>query len=461
MSETKPEAPETGAETEKPLDPYALRAKIALTGNLAPLNDRERWIYYQAYCQYLGLDPITRPFDLLHTFEKTPDANGKPVEKVILYANASCSTQIADMRQVTYSKPVMEQCPFPGLFTVWVEAKLPNGRATWREGVVDGVYHKGKNLENAIKRATTQAHRRATLALCGIAMPDESEIPDIEGAQISRITPQEVVAGAASDLATVPHSLFERVGYYLRQAGLEDTDGACRFHMEWLAKGAYQTFAQTVRQPVELIVREFGALSPIQPLKISADITPPERQGPHKPEDPKAEEKADAARARQYAPGGLRAPAPALEVTPDPTPEISAPTPAPAPAPTPVSGDEAATKKRHEESRQKHHPPPKAKPKSTGRTIDGFGQKNRNHNEQSAARIDAVCNALFAYGVTTVEILAEVNAVLESLEKPAVQTRYALDDQSVNEICDAFEPWAEKLERDHKKQTKVEETAKA
>lgn len=449
MSET--ENPKT--KPDKLLTPSELKAKIALTGNLAPLSDPERWEYYQAYCQYLGLEPITRPFDLLHTFEKNPDANGKAIEKVILYANASCSTQIADKREVTYSRPIYESTPIPGVFAVWVEAKLPNGRSTWREGIVDAVYHKGKNLENAIKRATTQAHRRATLALCGIAMPDESELADIEGALVSRMSPQEVAEGPEAIQATATGGVYERIGRYLREAGLEDASGARRFYLDWLAKGAYQGFAQAVKRPVEEIIREFGGITPIQPLAISskADITPPEREGPHKPKDPNAEQKADAERARNYAPGGLRAPAPA------PTP---APAGDPGPAPAPASGD-TEMKKRIEESREKNHPAPKAKTKPTGKTINGWGQNNRNHNEQSAARIDAVCMKLFGLGVKVEEVLAEVNAVMDSLEKPKVVTRYELDDDAVNEVCDAFEPWALKLKRDRDKAMEADNAAKA
>jgi len=465
MSETEKPKNKPEEKAAKLLTPSELRAKIALTGNLAPLNDSERWEYYQAYCQYLGLDPITRPFDLLHTFEKNPDGNGKPIEKVILYANASCSTQIADKREVKYSRPIYESTPVPGLFAVWVEATLPNGRSTWREGIVDAVYHKGKNLENAIKRATTQAHRRATLALCGIAMPDESEIPDIDGAQVSRISPYELAEGhPASEIEISPVSVYARIGHHLRNAGLDDNEGARRFHLEWLAKGAYQTFAQHVKQPVELIVREFGALSPIQPLKISADIAPPEREGPHKSEDPNAEQKAEAERARNYAPGGLRAPAPA-------------PTPAEEPAPTAeepqaqtlaqTAADAAPAddpmKKRIAESREKTHPAPaqrkgreKAPPRVAKVPGSDFHQNNRNHNAQSAARIDGICTALFAYGVKTEEILNEVNTLMEANEKPRVLTRYELDDDSVNEVCDAFEPWALKLKQNHEAATTVQ-----
>ena len=172
------------ATKSKELTPEELNEKIALTGNLADLSPAQRMAYYERYCRHLGLDPITRPFDVLTTFEE----NGAATTK--LYANASCSSQLADKREVTYGKPETEYNEKLGLLTIHVQATMPSSagtRSCWRRGVahVDGL--KGKRLENAIKKAETQAHRRATLALCGVAMPDESEIEDIPGAQTTRL----------------------------------------------------------------------------------------------------------------------------------------------------------------------------------------------------------------------------------------------------------------------------------
>jgi hypothetical protein len=184
------------AKTAKPLTEEELNAQIALTGNLAGLTPAEQMAYYERYCRHLGLDPITRPFDLLTTF----DENGVP--KTVLYANASCSAQLADKREVCYSKPEKEYDQLLGVLTIRVEAFIKIGdnrfRGTHRSGVahIDGL--KGKRLENAIKKAETQAHRRATLALCGVAMPDESEIEDIAGALATPIVVKALPADRVS-----------------------------------------------------------------------------------------------------------------------------------------------------------------------------------------------------------------------------------------------------------------------
>jgi hypothetical protein len=234
----------------KPLTEQELSAQVALTGNLAGLTPEQQMLYYERYCQHLGLDPITRPFDLVTTY----DDNG--VAKTVLYANASCSAQLADKRQVSYGKPEKEYDPLLGVLTIRVEAfvKIADGRfrGTHRSGVVhiDGL--KGKRLENAIKKAETQAHRRATLALCGVAMPDESEIEDIPNALTTKIQPVTIDSAIGG--------LYDRIGSLLTEAGCEDSSGARRFCYDWLQRGAFQAFAQQVKKPETEIRAEFGHL---------------------------------------------------------------------------------------------------------------------------------------------------------------------------------------------------------
>lgn len=232
-------------EIANPLEFTELIAKIALTGNLAPLTDAQRWDYYQAYCRYLGLDPITKPFDLLTTTER----NG--TKKTVLYANASCATQIADLRGVQYGKPEMEFNDSLGVLTISVEAKLPTGRSCWRRGVVAIRNLDGTHLENAIKKAETQAHRRATLALCGVAMPDESEVEDIAGAQTTTI---------ATSSTQSTQSLEDRIDDLLRAAGSVTNETTRNFVIEWLKQGAYQALAEKLKCQADDLAREFGHL---------------------------------------------------------------------------------------------------------------------------------------------------------------------------------------------------------
>lgn len=236
----------------KELTEQELTAQIALTGNLAGLSPEQQMTYYARYCQHLGLDPITRPFDLLTTFEENGSA------KTILYASASCSSQLADKRQVTYGKPETEFNKELGILTVRVEAMMyiENNRirSCWRSGVAHIEGLKGKRLENAIKKAETQAHRRATLALCGIAMPDESEVEDIQGSQTS---PVEV------NSATGP--IYDKIGELLRAQKLEDSSGARRFVLDGIFRGAYQAVGQYLNISPETIrdlAKKAGVINP-------------------------------------------------------------------------------------------------------------------------------------------------------------------------------------------------------
>lgn len=248
----KPKTPPPAQITE--LTPEELNAKIALTGNLADLSPANRMAYYERYCKHLGLDPITRPFDLLTTFEE----NG--AQKTILYANASCSAQLADKREVTYGKPELEYNEKLGLLTVRVQAMIglsPGAiRSCWRSGVAHIEGLKGRRLENAIKKAETQAHRRATLALCGVAMPDESEIEDIPHSQTLSV--DSAIGG-----------VFEKIGELLRARNLEDSSGARRFILDGIASGNYQGVSQMIGIPIETIenlARHVGA--PVNPAAI-------------------------------------------------------------------------------------------------------------------------------------------------------------------------------------------------
>lgn len=268
-------------QTPKELTPEELNAKIALTGNLADLTPAQQMSYYERYCKHLGLDPITRPFDLLTTF----DDQGVP--KTVLYANASCSAQLADKRGICYSKPEKEYDQILGVLTIRVEAfkKLENGefRGRWASGVahIDGM--KGKRLENAIKKAETQAHRRATLAFCGVAMPDESEIEDIAGAVTAPVQVNAAMGG-----------IYDKIGELLRSKNLEDSSGARRYILDGLVSGAYQGISQMTGIPVEIIqdlARQVELKAMKSGLATDAAFTEQEQRQ----------------RQRDYAPSGLRA----------------------------------------------------------------------------------------------------------------------------------------------------------
>ena len=150
-----------------------LLSKIVQSGDLSYLSESDRLVYYYAYCRQLGLNPLSRPFDYI--------IEGK---KITLYPNAIAASQLRDKRNVS-TRIVKEECLLNGeIYSVLVEAKIGN-RTEQATGKVSLVNLDGRAKATAMKKAETQARRRATLAIVGLdAIGDEdhkahvSDMPD-------------------------------------------------------------------------------------------------------------------------------------------------------------------------------------------------------------------------------------------------------------------------------------------
>lgn len=146
-------------------------AKTIIDGDLSRLPPRERVSYYLAVCQSLGLNPLSKPFELIKL-------NGK----LTLYARKDCTDQLRKIHGISLSKPET-QIIADDVFTVTITASCPNGRtdtdigATSIKGLTSG------DLSNAIMKSVTKSKRRVTLAICGLGALDESEIDTIKGAK--------------------------------------------------------------------------------------------------------------------------------------------------------------------------------------------------------------------------------------------------------------------------------------
>lgn len=382
--------PKSSEDIAKPLTREEITAHISLTGDLSGLTPVERWEYIQAYCAYLGLDPITRPFDLLHTFEKNPDERGRPIEKITLYANAGCSAQLAHIRQITYSRPEWDHDKSLGILKISVQASFvagqtSAGRTVWRSGVafVEGL--KGRTLENAIKKAETQAHRRATLALCGVAMPDESEVEDIPGATAIRINPQAIHVAQtvtetpeAEEIFDTPRALPDKP---LPEAWVEDTPARVI---------ADQQIANQIAGGLKAIHEEIKAEAP------KPEPEAPVEQGP-------------------VADGMKQRIADAREKNIGP----SAPPPAQA------------------------NPWAQPRPK--------YDQKNRAHGVAIGQRLDKAVARLTALKVRGETMVEEINANIRRSGQPVISSRYELDNAQAQEVCEIFEQMAVRLESERLK----------
>lgn len=143
---------------------------LILRGDLSALSPDEKVVYYRGYCERLGLDPYTKPFDLLRL-------NGRD----ILYLSRSGAQQLNKMHGVSHAITSRRQDNEAGIYEVTSRASLPDGRHTESIGVASISGLKGDNLCNAMMKAETKAKRRATLDLLGLGMLSEEEALSTNG----------------------------------------------------------------------------------------------------------------------------------------------------------------------------------------------------------------------------------------------------------------------------------------
>jgi hypothetical protein len=160
-----------------------LAERAAMYGDLSRLSEEERLNYYQAVCESLGLNPLTRPFEYLRL-------GGR----LVLYATRAATDQLRQIHGVSIQ--ILKQERVGDLYIVHVRARSRDGREDEDLGVVSlaGLSH--EDLVNAIMKAITKAKRRVTLSICGLGWLDESEIETIPGA--------ERVAASVSSAPSVP-----------------------------------------------------------------------------------------------------------------------------------------------------------------------------------------------------------------------------------------------------------------
>jgi len=145
--------------------------QLILQGDLSKLSANDKVRYYNGYCERMGLDPYTKPFDLLRL-------NGKE----ILYCTRSGTQQLNKLHKVSHTITSRDTNLDAGVYIVTSKATLPDGRCTESIGAVNIAGLKGEMYANAIMKAETKAKRRATLDLLGLGVLDESEAEAIPNA---------------------------------------------------------------------------------------------------------------------------------------------------------------------------------------------------------------------------------------------------------------------------------------
>lgn len=145
----------TQSQSVAPNDVSAAALELALAGDLARLTVEDRLKYIARTCELVGLNPLTKPFDIM-------SFNGKTV----LYANKSCAEQLRKIHGV--SVEIVERKVEFGCLIVRCKATDGSGR---HDEALAAVPFNEKNPElasNAMMKAETKAKRRVTFSICGL-----------------------------------------------------------------------------------------------------------------------------------------------------------------------------------------------------------------------------------------------------------------------------------------------------
>ena len=171
--------------TETPVVDDQILSSIVTNGDLGKLSPDQKVAYYRNFCERLGLDPLSQPFNLLRL-------NGKE----ILYCGRAGAQQLSKLHNVSHEIKAREVVS--GCYVVTAQASTPDGRRTESIGAVPVDNLKGDALCNAMMKAETKSKRRATLDLLGLGILDETETDALPATEVA------LPAAAADPVAPAP-----------------------------------------------------------------------------------------------------------------------------------------------------------------------------------------------------------------------------------------------------------------
>lgn len=149
--------------------------KLVLDGDLSKMTQEQKVIYYNQFCESLGLNPLTQPFQLI-----------KFQGKERLYAAKDCTEQLRKIHGVSITD--ISTTSLNDVFIVTAKALDKQGKTDCSTGAVNIKGLTGDNLANALMKAETKAKRRVTLSICGLGILDETETDTMAGAKKEPIT---------------------------------------------------------------------------------------------------------------------------------------------------------------------------------------------------------------------------------------------------------------------------------
>lgn len=160
--------------------------KLVLDGDISQMSKEQRVNYYTQFCQSLGLNPLTQPFQII-----------KFQGKEKLYATKDCTEQLRKIHGVSITDIASQK--IEDVYVVTAKAMDKNGKVDTSTGAVTISNLKGDALANALMKAETKAKRRVTLSICGLGILDESETDtmkeaiteDVQAVEVPTPTPKQ------------------------------------------------------------------------------------------------------------------------------------------------------------------------------------------------------------------------------------------------------------------------------
>ncbi|NJO62404.1 MAG: hypothetical protein HC836_30515 [Richelia sp. RM2_1_2] len=146
-----------------PHQPAAIEKVRESNGDVGKLTAAERKIVYLEMCRAYGLDPLSFPLDYI-------DNKGK----LKIYLNSIGAAQLRD--RFSISTRIKSRELLEDIWVVTVEAQRGERteEATGAASILDKYGKTSPDQKtNALKKAETQAKRRATLSICGFGWDDE------------------------------------------------------------------------------------------------------------------------------------------------------------------------------------------------------------------------------------------------------------------------------------------------
>lgn len=175
--------------------PQEIFEKVLIGQDLSSLKPSEKFEYLKKLSSSLGLNPYTKPFEIM-----------KFNNKEIPYIRKDGTEQLRKINKVSV-RSLETKMIDNSVYIVTAFACLPDGREDSSIGVVNIKGLAGDALANAMMKAETKAKRRVTLSICGLGFMDESEIDSIKNRKNVSVYEDKTVIEKVVDIK--PLSLTE------------------------------------------------------------------------------------------------------------------------------------------------------------------------------------------------------------------------------------------------------------